>query len=476
MVTESLVKARRTFFIDSENNINTCLQGIESLSEDDLVLVFHRESNLSQKQKSSIANSKARVEWILCQDSGVKNSLDVQLIAELSRRIACGEIENGYIISQDQGYNPAIHYLLNRYSEDFRFLGLKRSIDEFLLSDALVSSDTRNDIHEALVRYAGRVVGSAMYRTIRAVFDRTSGSDETTLPFGGKLDEQPLVPSYEIQDAQNESGEEGAERTSEEEQASQPAAKRTRRGGARRNRRKKAEAAREAEELAANENPPSVPAEAESDVQPAAAPEPEPATAQVEEEPERAEQAADAPAKPAVKRTRRSKKTAAAAAEDAAPEATPAEKAQAERPAKPKRGAAKKRAEKPASTEENAKAEAKPEAEAAPADAPAPAAPASRSRSAAAQAKLTSLPNIGLALAKRLEAVGVTTPQALKDTGSRAAWVLLKEQYRSAPLNWIYALEGAVREVQAKELDEALRDELREYARTTMIAAKDRAE
>ncbi|MEG0505598.1 MAG: hypothetical protein RR547_13205, partial [Raoultibacter sp.] len=82
-------KVRRTYFIDSENHINTCLQGIESLSEDDLVLVFHRENNLSQKQKSSIKDSKAQVEWILCQDSGVKNSLDVQLIAELSRRIAC---------------------------------------------------------------------------------------------------------------------------------------------------------------------------------------------------------------------------------------------------------------------------------------------------------------------------------------------------------------------------------------------------
>ena len=212
MEIEPARKARRTYFIDSENHINTCLQGIESLTENDLVVVFHRESNLSQKQKESIKESPARIEWILCQDSGVKNSLDVQLIAELSRRIACHEIENGYIVSQDQGYKPAIHYLLNRYADEFRFLGLKKSIDEFMLDDALISAETRQDVHEALVRTAGQIIGTAMYRTIRNLFDATTDSDEPEN--GYTVEGAPLFPESQNEPAQaNGSNGNGAQRS-----------------------------------------------------------------------------------------------------------------------------------------------------------------------------------------------------------------------------------------------------------------------
>ncbi|MEG0505147.1 MAG: TfoX/Sxy family DNA transformation protein, partial [Raoultibacter sp.] len=81
------------------------------------------------------------------------------------------------------------------------------------------------------------------------------------------------------------------------------------------------------------------------------------------------------------------------------------------------------------------------------------------------QLNLTSLPNIGLALAKRLEANGVTTPDALRETGSREAWKLLKAQSGAASVSWLYALEGAIRGVTSKDLDEGTRAELKAFCK-----------
>ncbi|WP_139650504.1 TfoX/Sxy family DNA transformation protein [Raoultibacter phocaeensis] len=471
MDTNSSARARRTFFIDSENHINTCLQGIESLTERDLVVVFHRESNLSAKQKDAIKDSPARIEWILCQDSGVKNSLDVQLIAELSRRIACHEIENGYIVSQDQGYKPALHYLLNRYSDEFRFIGLKKSIDEFMLTDALISAESRQDVHEALVRHAGQIVGTAMYRHIRDLFDATDDSEE---PEGGysfadaplfteqSPDGSPQKQSNASANAQGANGANGSARKTSKRRKSRSGAKQT-----------NSTPAGEGEQAAQHE-----PAKQE--------PKPQPANRTEGTDAPQIDSAPAQPSKPTrVKRVHGSAKQSAASTSDASEPSVastaviaskPSENAaETEHPkAQPqqKRTTRKPRAAKQAASEASTPAErseqggdrkraANDQTNAKPA-----------AKSAVREPKLThstaslmGLPGIGKALASRLESVGIASADELKSKGSRATWVLLKKQNPATSINWLYALEGAVMGIAVKELDEETKTSLKSFSK-----------
>lgn len=460
MIDATSKKVRRTYFIDSENHINTCLQGIESLSEDDLVLVFHRESNLSQKQKNSIRDSKAQVEWILCQDSGVKNSLDVQLIAELSRRIACQEIENGYIISQDQGYRPAIHYLLNRYADDFRFIGLKRSIDEFMLTDALVSSESRQDVHEALARYAGQIIGTSMYRHIREVFDGTLATDE---PEGGFAVEgiSAMGELATTPDNNSESSGSSTERPNKETTEMSASSSSSAR---RQNKRRKPRSSAKQESAAATGSPATeIPSHSGNDAETreeTAAPLVVSQGSIVKEISEKLENAA-VPQNTTPSMVSDGQQISHAAASTT----TPTTSVSAVRPGQNSPVSARKRskaaksnsaANSPlASEEQTSQGVVKSKT----------VKPAVTLPKIDKQQNLTSLPNIGLALAKRLEANGVTTPDALRETGSRDAWKLLKEQSSAASVSWLYALEGAIEGVAAKDLDENTRAELKAFCR-----------
>lgn len=103
-------RRQRVFFIDSENGIERLIEGCENLNPDDLVLVFIRAS-ASNKVKEALSLSPARVEWVACVDPKVKNSMDVQIIVELTLRLALSSLDEGYIVRLDKGYNPALHYL-----------------------------------------------------------------------------------------------------------------------------------------------------------------------------------------------------------------------------------------------------------------------------------------------------------------------------------------------------------------------------
>lgn len=459
MDTNPPARARRTFFIDSENHINTCLQGIESLTERDLVVVFHRETNLSTKQKEAIKDSPARIEWILCQDSGVKNSLDVQLIAELSRRIACHEIENGYIVSQDQGYNPAIHYLLNRYSNEFRFIGLKKSIDEFMLTDALISSESRQDVHEALVRHAGQIVGTTMYRHIRDLFDATGDSEE---PEGGYLfDGVPLFP---------EQAEAGSGQKAADNEANGTANGAQRKTNKRRKSRSGAKQAGSTAPGASETNGRRELPQSESGGQATVATE-EPLAEQAEQ--------ATAPQPTRAKRTRGAARKTSSATPAAAEQSTSESPTNANAPKQEesehqtKRPARQPRAKRQSSAEaegggslatETPSNGASPDESTSQTPATAEPAPGGQERDQGI-ASLIKLPGIGKALASRLESVGVASASALKSKGSKATWVLLKKQNPTTSINWLYALEGAVRGITVKELDEETKAALKSFSK-----------
>lgn len=76
---------------------------------------------------------------------------------------------------------------------------------------------------------------------------------------------------------------------------------------------------------------------------------------------------------------------------------------------------------------------------------------------------LKSLPNIGAKLQEQLYAVGIDTPQALKEWGSKAAWLKIKRMDPSACLMRLSALEGAIQGVRWHDLDHATKEDLRAF-------------
>lgn len=77
--------------------------------------------------------------------------------------------------------------------------------------------------------------------------------------------------------------------------------------------------------------------------------------------------------------------------------------------------------------------------------------------------ELLSLPNIGQTLDKQLQQVGITTKEELKKIGSKKAWLKIKQIDPSACYNRLCALEGAIREIRWHDLDQELKNQLKEF-------------
>ena len=77
--------------------------------------------------------------------------------------------------------------------------------------------------------------------------------------------------------------------------------------------------------------------------------------------------------------------------------------------------------------------------------------------------ELAKLPNMGKILEAQLEAVGIATPEALRETGSRAAWLRIRAADPSACFHSLCALEGALRGVRWHALDGPVKADLKEF-------------
>ena len=65
---------------------------------------------------------------------------------------------------------------------------------------------------------------------------------------------------------------------------------------------------------------------------------------------------------------------------------------------------------------------------------------------------LTSMINIGKEMAKKLTAVGIDSPEKLIEQGSKQAFLKLKEEYPQVCLVHLYALEGAIHNMEFNSL------------------------
>lgn len=77
---------------------------------------------------------------------------------------------------------------------------------------------------------------------------------------------------------------------------------------------------------------------------------------------------------------------------------------------------------------------------------------------------LTSMRNIGAEMARKLAAVGIRTPEELKEAGAKGAFFRLKTLYPSVCLVHLYALEGAIRGVEFNSLPPDRKRELKAFS------------
>lgn len=77
--------------------------------------------------------------------------------------------------------------------------------------------------------------------------------------------------------------------------------------------------------------------------------------------------------------------------------------------------------------------------------------------------KLSELPNIGKEVERQLNAVGITTFDQLKESGTEQAWLKIQEIDETACIHRLLALEGAIQGMKKTLLSEERKAELKEF-------------
>lgn len=78
--------------------------------------------------------------------------------------------------------------------------------------------------------------------------------------------------------------------------------------------------------------------------------------------------------------------------------------------------------------------------------------------------ELTDMMNIGKEMAKKLKTVGIDSSEKLIQTGSKQAFLQLKQEYPKVCLVHLYTLEGAITNVEFNCLSEEKKKELKEFS------------
>ncbi len=78
--------------------------------------------------------------------------------------------------------------------------------------------------------------------------------------------------------------------------------------------------------------------------------------------------------------------------------------------------------------------------------------------------ELTSLKNIGKEMERKLKTVGINSAEELKEIGSEEAFFKLKLRYPEICLVHLYALQGAIDDVEFNELPEEIKRKLKNFS------------
>lgn len=79
-------------------------------------------------------------------------------------------------------------------------------------------------------------------------------------------------------------------------------------------------------------------------------------------------------------------------------------------------------------------------------------------------ANLSTLPNIGAELERKLKVVGVETAEDLRSLGSCATFLKLKGTYPNVCLVHLQALQGAIDNLPLDQLSESTKQDLKEFS------------
>ena len=108
----------RYFFIDLENVRNEGLEGVLSLTDQDMVYIFYSENAFSMAIPTleSITNSKCTSKFIKTNYIG-KNAMDFQIVSLFGATIERSKEGSFYIISKDNGFRSAVSFCESFFSD-----------------------------------------------------------------------------------------------------------------------------------------------------------------------------------------------------------------------------------------------------------------------------------------------------------------------------------------------------------------------
>ena len=78
--------------------------------------------------------------------------------------------------------------------------------------------------------------------------------------------------------------------------------------------------------------------------------------------------------------------------------------------------------------------------------------------------ELTLMRNIGKEMERKLKAIGISSAEELKETGSKDAFFRLKVLYPSVCAVYLYTLQGAIDDVDCNHLPEEVKRDLRSFS------------
>lgn len=176
------------YLVDGDNNIGTGLKGVDLLTPEDTVLIFHQKGLALAKLKKLCEGSHADIQYIESAKSG-RNSIDFQIITELGVLVGRQEADFAYVISQDKGYEASISALQARFSDSFQEVALRPSIEACLHFPFLLTARSAQEVCDALVRECGEAHGQLIYHHLRELF-HTEEQEKQAVPI-------PSVPAGE---------------------------------------------------------------------------------------------------------------------------------------------------------------------------------------------------------------------------------------------------------------------------------------
>ncbi len=183
---------KKIFLIDTENVNMRALYGARLLNSNDLIILFTTNRTSTTNFKDSIINSlnsSAKIEKINVT-TGIKNSLDFQLVGYLGYLIGSSEDNiNYYIVSKDKGYLSSIN-LLSEISTTKNFtIDLIPSIQSISYDIYNESKDPMLDLEDEIIvelkgyGYTNKTITKALI-AIQSSFDLESLELNFFLQFG----------------------------------------------------------------------------------------------------------------------------------------------------------------------------------------------------------------------------------------------------------------------------------------------------